>query len=483
MYNYHNRKKFVWSIFLILLLFIGIGYAYLTSNLSIAGNTHVATNTWNIHFEDLNVTPGSVEATTPASINGSASAITYTADLSRPGDFYEFTVDVKNSGTLPGKVAIANISGITTEAEPIIDYSISYMNGAAITTNDILNEGATKTVKVRVFYKDGIDPDDFPDDDLNLTLTFTLQYVQSDHSLPTGTLYGHGGDTSAIYSRNQSKSTIESIEFLDYIDIPANAIASWDASEERNDSIKAWYLDEDNNGLYELYVGQEGGVIAPENCSWELGYFTKAHTINVAKLNVSNVKNMYRMFYITGYYLSGISSFEIKGLEKWDTSQVTSMEDMFWGTGDGSVLDSFKMNLSSFNTENVESMKSMFRDTGNKARVWEIGNLTNWNMEKVTTHEDMFYGSATLCEVATNIGTVNLYANNISNIFSNNPCISGIINIYTKPTSYAFVFREAATVTGAEITVNYTADVTNIDDIIATKGSTSNVVKGNLIQE
>ena len=56
MYNYHNKKRFVWSVFLILLLAIGIGYAYLTSNLSIAGNTSVTTNTWNIHFENLNVT-------------------------------------------------------------------------------------------------------------------------------------------------------------------------------------------------------------------------------------------------------------------------------------------------------------------------------------------------------------------------------------------------------------------------------------------
>ena len=153
MYNYHNRKKLILSIYLILFLFIGIGYAYLTSNLSIAGNTTVATNTWNIHFEDLNVTEGSVTATTPAAINGSANAITYAADLSRPGDFYEFTVDVKNSGTLPGKVAIASISGIPTEAEPIIDYKISYMNDADITTNDILNEGATKGILASVVHQ------------------------------------------------------------------------------------------------------------------------------------------------------------------------------------------------------------------------------------------------------------------------------------------------------------------------------------------
>ena len=33
----------------------------------------------------------------------------------------------------------------------------------------------------------------------------------------------------------------------------------------------------------------------------------------------------------------------------------------------------------------------------------------------------------------------------------------------------------------AELIVNYTSDVTNIDNIIATKSSNSNVIKGNLV--
>ncbi len=183
MYNYHNRKKFIYSIFLILLLVIGIGYAYLTSNLSISGNTNVSTNSWNIHFENLNVSTGSISTSSPATINAAGDAITYTIDLNRPKEYYEFTVDVKNDGTLPGKVSISTLSGITTEASSIIDYSVSYTNGNPVNIGDILNAGAKKSIKVRVFYKDEIDPDDFPAIDLNLTLTYTLQYVQSEKDL------------------------------------------------------------------------------------------------------------------------------------------------------------------------------------------------------------------------------------------------------------------------------------------------------------
>ena len=180
MYNYYNKKKLLLSILLILILAIGIGYAYLTSNLSISGNTSVSTNTWNIHFENIQVKEGSVTATTSPTLSNSNTSITYTIDLNRPKEYYEFTVDVKNDGTLPGKVSISTLSGITTEAQSIIDYSVSYTNGRTVAIGDILNAGAKKSIKVRTFYKDEINPTDFPATDLNLTLTYTLQYVQSE---------------------------------------------------------------------------------------------------------------------------------------------------------------------------------------------------------------------------------------------------------------------------------------------------------------
>ena len=176
-----NNKNLIYSILLLILLSIGIGYAYLTSNLSITGATEIAANSWDIHFANLVVNENSVEATTPAAIDtNDDTSITYTVKLNRPKDFYEFTVDVVNSGSLPGKVSISTISGITSEAEDIVDYSVNYTNGNPVQIGDILNGGATKYIKVRVFYNDEIDIDDLPDTNLNLTLTYTLQYVQSE---------------------------------------------------------------------------------------------------------------------------------------------------------------------------------------------------------------------------------------------------------------------------------------------------------------
>ena len=184
MMNYGDRKKLIISILFLLIISIGVGYAAISSSLSIAGNTEIASNTWDIHFANLNVTNGSVEATNPASIDiNDNTNITYTVKLNRPKDFYEFTVDVVNSGTLPAKVSISSLSGITSEAEDIVDYNVTYTNGNPVNVGDILNAGATKHIRVRVFYIDDITEDDLPDSNISLILTYTLNYVQSEEDL------------------------------------------------------------------------------------------------------------------------------------------------------------------------------------------------------------------------------------------------------------------------------------------------------------
>ena len=181
-----NKKNLLISLFLLFILSMGIGYAYLTSNLSILGNTEIASNSWDIHFANLNVTNGSVEATTPAAIDPTDNtSITYTVKLNRPKQFYEFTVDVVNEGTLPGKVSISTLSGITSEAEDIVLYTVNYTNGNPVQVGDILNGGATKHIKVKVYYNDEIDIDDLPSTNINLTLTYILQFVQSEEDEET----------------------------------------------------------------------------------------------------------------------------------------------------------------------------------------------------------------------------------------------------------------------------------------------------------
>ena len=176
-----RKNNIGYTILLLLILVIGIGYAYLTSNLSITGSTAVIGNTWDIHFANVQVSTGSVTATTPATINPSDNTkINYTVLLNRPGDYYEFTVDVVNSGTLPGVISLTTLSGLNEAYSNIVDYNVNYTNGNPVQVDDILNDGETKTIKVRTFFKEDIANEDLPADSINLNLEYNVKYIQSE---------------------------------------------------------------------------------------------------------------------------------------------------------------------------------------------------------------------------------------------------------------------------------------------------------------
>ena len=176
-----KNNKTITIIFLLLVLVIGIGYAYLTSNLSITGATAVTGNTWDIHFANVQVTTGSVTASTPATINLSDNTkINYAVQLEKPGDYYEFTVDMVNAGTLPGKVTLIELNGITSTVEDVIDYSIVYTNkNTPVAVNDILNANYSKNITVRVYYNEDIEEEDLLTSNVNLNLKLDVTFNQA----------------------------------------------------------------------------------------------------------------------------------------------------------------------------------------------------------------------------------------------------------------------------------------------------------------
>ena len=173
----HKKRIMYFSLFF-MLLFISIGYDYLSAALSINGNTTIAANTWDIHFTNLSITEGSVTATTPAAIQTNTTNIFYSVELASPGDFYEFEVDIVNAGTIGGKISLVNIQGISSAAEPYLEQSIKYTNGNPVQVDDLLNPGASKRIVVRVGYKEDLNT--LPEDDIELDLELDITYTQTD---------------------------------------------------------------------------------------------------------------------------------------------------------------------------------------------------------------------------------------------------------------------------------------------------------------
>ena len=91
MKKWNHQKVFIF----LLILCLGIGFAFLTSNLKITGKTSVSGNKWEVYFDNVQISKGSVDATSEPAINVDKTTVNYSISLDKPGDFYEFTVDAK----------------------------------------------------------------------------------------------------------------------------------------------------------------------------------------------------------------------------------------------------------------------------------------------------------------------------------------------------------------------------------------------------
>ena len=171
-----NKKAFIFMA----VMCMGIGFAFLSSNLTITGNTSVSGNKWNVYFTNVQETDGSVDATVVPTVTGTTTtSLTYTVNLDKPGDFYEFTVDAVNNGTIDAMIDSINMTSLETDVTKYLSYTATYEYGKEIAQKDVLQKNSTETYKVRVEYKKNIEASDLSEEGVNLTLTFGVNYVQS----------------------------------------------------------------------------------------------------------------------------------------------------------------------------------------------------------------------------------------------------------------------------------------------------------------
>ena len=102
--------------------------------------------------------------------------------MSTPGDFYEFTVDAINAGTVDGMIESVTSTlnnGSISNLPDCLTYSVTYFDGVEIAANHLLAAGTTEKYKVRVEFKEDIDEDDLPDSNQTLSFAFSVNYVQA----------------------------------------------------------------------------------------------------------------------------------------------------------------------------------------------------------------------------------------------------------------------------------------------------------------
>ena len=172
------RTKRAFIFFLILC--IGIGFAYLTSELTIRGITGVSRHKWSIYFDNIQINNGSVTAVTnPTIIGKTTTSLEYTVNLNRPGDYYEFTVDAVNDGTLNAEIELITMTTLDNDVEKYLNYTATYEDGKNLKQGDLLYKNSTQTYKIRVEFKEDVNVEDLDTKDNEFNLSFGVKYVQS----------------------------------------------------------------------------------------------------------------------------------------------------------------------------------------------------------------------------------------------------------------------------------------------------------------
>ena len=191
----NTGKKYI-AIAIVLLLAISIGYAALSTTLTINGTANIAANSWLIYFTNVQVKTGSVTATqVPTTSGTSTTTLTWVVNLQTPGDFYEYNVDVKNDGTIDAMIGSLSNTSLTTNQAKYLDYTVTYSDGATIEQYDKLDSNETVTLKVRVEFKTDLSPEDLPTENTPVTLTYTSNYVQADGNAKNRNVVLGIGDT------------------------------------------------------------------------------------------------------------------------------------------------------------------------------------------------------------------------------------------------------------------------------------------------
>ncbi|MDO4996520.1 MAG: InlB B-repeat-containing protein [Bacilli bacterium] len=174
------NKKFI---IIVLILFISIGFAYLTSNLNLTGLAIIKRSVWDVHFENIvNENENVLSINTPAQITNNKLRVDFEVTLDQPGEEYSFYVDVLNNSTFDVALSNLSITGLDSSLEDYIIPTVTYSDGITPLPNDILKENSLETLRVSLKYNDDLDANNLPTSDSDFQLSVQLTYIQADNN-------------------------------------------------------------------------------------------------------------------------------------------------------------------------------------------------------------------------------------------------------------------------------------------------------------
>ena len=150
-----KSKKLVYIIIIFLIFTIGIGYAFLEKAFLTNAVIGVYDNHWNVRFDNIKVKYGSVTANTAPQPCDTTSTLNFKVSLMTPGDFYEFTVDVVNTGTVDAKITNVIITPtLNSTQKNYLTYTVTYQSGQPLQYDQLVEKNSFVRLKIKIKYKE-----------------------------------------------------------------------------------------------------------------------------------------------------------------------------------------------------------------------------------------------------------------------------------------------------------------------------------------
>ncbi len=180
---YRNKTKVI-IVMIIMIVFMAVGYALLSTNLNINGSTAVTSN-WQVEFSDIRTVEQRGGATNKVNPTVSKTTANFEVDLVQPGDEITYEIDITNYGDIEAEVKGATYTSTGSDAIYI------RFDGIRKGTRIASCEGQSICPKVTVTVKVGYDASVTSDSeektkDISITLDIG-QYVSSNPT-PDGEL-------------------------------------------------------------------------------------------------------------------------------------------------------------------------------------------------------------------------------------------------------------------------------------------------------
>ena len=272
-----RTKALVIVVLLIVVAGLTIAFAALSTTLNINGTAYLDAAKWGIRFENLSSPTkiGSATTTGTAKIEESKSAeITgINVSLSTPGDKVTYTVDLVNEGTINAKIDKIEKTTLTEEQQKYLTFKVTYKDGTEVSEGDILSKEERKNLIITIEFIKDLTKDDLPTSTNTISLSYKLNFVQTDDKATSGS---QGGNEKTYAAGDEFCLENECFYVIKDNGTTVDAFAKQNVNTETNRQDKnanTLAFAEKTNGSYGYWTDSSGKLLSKYGTSYPANVF------------------------------------------------------------------------------------------------------------------------------------------------------------------------------------------------------------------